>query len=50
MKLYWNMPTGLKPHYQKELEHYRAEFSKGNLQMAWRCLERAHILGQPYPR
>ena len=50
MKLYWSMPHGLKDHYKHELENYRTEFSKGNLQVAWRHLERAHILGQPWPR
>ena len=50
MKLYWSMPHGLKDHYKHELESYRTEFSKGNLQVAWRHLERAHILGQPWPR
>jgi hypothetical protein len=44
------MPHGLKDHYNHELESYRTEFSKGNLQVAWRHLERAHILGQPWPR
>jgi hypothetical protein len=50
MKLYWTMPTGLMPFYQKELEKHRAELSRGNLIMAWYHLERAHVLGQPYPR
>lgn len=50
MKLYWIMPDGLKVHYRQELETYNSELSKGNLQMAWRHLERAHILGQPWPR
>lgn len=50
MKLYWIMPDGLKVHYHQELEKYKSELSKGNLQMAWRHLERAHILGQPWPR
>lgn len=49
-KLYWNMPPGLKPYYQKELEQCRAGLSNGNLPLAWHHLERAHILGQPYPR
>ncbi len=50
MKVYWNMPDGLKVHYRLELDSYRAEFKKGHLQVAWRHLERAHILGQPWPR
>lgn len=44
------MPYGVKGHYRKELELYKAELEKGNLQVAWRHLERAHILGQPWPR
>lgn len=44
------MPEGLKVHYRQELEKYKSELSKGNLQVAWRHLERAHILGQPWPR
>lgn len=43
------MPQGLRPHYELELEKYKQEFGKGNLQVAWRHLERAHILGQPWP-
>ena len=50
MKLYWSMPHRLRDHYKHELESYRTELSKGNLQVAWRHLERAHILGQPWPR
>jgi hypothetical protein len=49
MKLYWKMPDGLKVHYHQELNDYKRELSKGNLQVAWRHLERAHILGQPWP-
>lgn len=50
MKLYWSMPEGLKAHYRKELGLYEAELEKQNRQVAWRHLERAHILGQPWPR
>lgn len=48
MKFYWSMPAGLKVFYRKELENYRIEMSKANLQPAWRHLERAHIIGQPW--
>ena len=48
MKLYWKMPDGLKVHYHQELNDYKKELAKGNLQVAWRHLERAHILGQPW--
>jgi hypothetical protein len=50
MRIYWNMPDGLKIHYHRELELYKAELNKENLSLAWRHLERAHILGQPWPR
>ncbi|HNV30115.1 MAG TPA: DUF3703 domain-containing protein [Cyclobacteriaceae bacterium] len=49
MKLHWKMPDGLKVHYHQELNDYKKELAKGNLQVAWRHLERAHILGQPWP-
>ncbi|HQV87252.1 MAG: DUF3703 domain-containing protein [Chitinophagaceae bacterium] len=48
MKFYWSMPEGLKVHYRKELETYKLETSKANFTVAWRHLERAHILGQPW--
>ena len=44
------MPAGLKTYYIKELEKYESELLKGNLQDAWRQLERAHIIGQSWPR
>ncbi len=50
MRIYWSMPDGLKIHYREELELYKAELNKENLSLAWRHLERAHILGQPWPR
>jgi hypothetical protein len=49
MELNWKMPAGLKVHYRQELEKYSTEFANGKLQVAWRHLERAHILGQPWP-
>lgn len=48
MKFYWSMPITLRPHYQLELEGYQTEMVKGDLPLAWRHLERAHILGQPW--
>lgn len=42
------MPAGLKTFYQQELKSYRAELAKDNWPAAWRHLERAHILGQPW--
>lgn len=44
------MPDGLQPHYRQELAIYRTELQNGNWQSAWRHLERAHILGQPWPK
>jgi hypothetical protein len=48
MKFYWSMPAGLKVYYRKELEIYKREMSDDNLQLAWRQLERIHIIGQPW--
>ena len=50
MKLNWHMPDTLRPYFEKELQHYRACLEQGKLATAWRHLERAHILGQPYPK
>ena len=43
------MPTSLKPFYLEELLHAKYFFDKEHYQQCWRHLERAHILGQPYP-
>lgn len=48
MKFYWSMPSGLQVHYRQELDTYKQEMEKENLALAWRQLERAHILGQPW--
>ena len=48
MKIFWRMPNGLKYYYQKELEIYRYEILQGNVQLAWRQLERLHIIGQAW--
>lgn len=50
MKFYWTMPAPLKAHYRQELEKYKTELHNNNLHSAWRQLERAHILGQAWPR
>ena len=50
MKLTWNMPRRLRPFYQRELQQYRTYLQKEDLVTAWQFLERAHILGQPYPK
>lgn len=43
------MPTSLKPYFQMELTEAENTFTKRHFQQSWRHLERAHILGQPYP-
>lgn len=48
MKFYWRMPQGLMVHFNNELDRYRVELDKNNLSVAWRHLERAHIIGQPW--
>lgn len=48
MKFYWKMPAGLRGSYLKELELYKTYLSDNDLQHAWRQLERAHIIGQPW--
>ena len=50
MKFYWTMPADLKNEYIRELEKYENELSKGNLHSAWKQLERAHIIGQSWPK
>lgn len=49
MKLYIKIPETLKIYFDKEIKLYHKTFAAGELQMAWRHLERAHILGQAYP-
>ena len=43
------MPKELVPYFDQELEDYKIHFKSGQLQRAWRHLERAHIIGQAYP-
>lgn len=43
------MPKTLRPFYKEELLLAKNEFAKKNYQQSWHHLERAHILGQPYP-
>jgi hypothetical protein len=49
MKFYTSIPERLKPYFRAELDHYEAEYAKGELNNAWHHLERAHIIGQQYP-
>jgi hypothetical protein len=50
MAFNWTMPATLRRYYEKELQHYHTCLEQGQVLAAWRHLERAHILGQPYPR
>ena len=49
MKFYTSLPKTLKPYFDKELEKYIANYLIGDLTMAWKHLEKAHIIGQRYP-
>ena len=49
MNIYVAMPKALRPFYKEELILAKKEFDKKHYQQSWRHLERAHILGQPYP-
>jgi hypothetical protein len=49
MKFNTSMPLALKLFYERELTEAATTFFNGHLQQSWRHLERAHILGQPYP-
>jgi hypothetical protein len=49
MKFYFLIPKSLKPFFETELEEYRKCLSKGELDLAWNHLERAHVIGQRYP-
>ena len=43
------MPKALRPFYTAELKLAKVEFAAKHFQQSWHHLERAHILGQPYP-
>jgi Protein of unknown function (DUF3703) len=49
MPVHFSIPTGLVEFVNHEIAAYRSSFKAGDLQMAWRHLERAHILGQSSP-
>ncbi len=49
MKLNTSMPKSLRPYFLKELNDYKEAMQIKDLQMAWRHLEKAHIIGQAYP-
>jgi hypothetical protein len=48
MKVYWKMPATLKPWFEQELKNYQHELQKGDLNEAWKKLERTHIIGQKW--
>ena len=43
------MPKALSPFFNQELDQASIFFESGDLFQCWHHLERAHILGQPYP-
>ena len=49
MKFITKMPDSLKTFYQKELISARIALDVKNYAVSWYHLERAHILGQPFP-
>lgn len=49
MKFYTKMPETLKPYFLRELKSYKKLLLQKDYRSAWRSLERAHIIGQPYP-
>jgi len=44
------MPSRIRPYYRAELAASEQAEGAGKLQVAWHHLERAHILGQRWPR
>lgn len=49
MKVNIKFPKSLQKSFNLELSCYADSFEAGNLSVAWRHLERAHIIGQAYP-
>lgn len=49
MKIHTTMPDRLTPFFLKELEVADKYFSMNDFRSSFYHLERAHILGQPYP-
>lgn len=49
MKFNTTIPSALNPFFEKELRDAATAFTQNNLLQSWQHLERAHILGQPYP-
>lgn len=49
MKIHTTMPERLKLYFRKELEISINYFLNKDFSSSWHHLERAHILGQPFP-
>lgn len=49
MSIHIKMPEALQPFYKKELRSAFTAFKNNDYRLSWHHLERAHILGQPYP-
>jgi hypothetical protein len=49
MRINTTMPSQLNKFFQKELAQAETLFEQDNFFQSWQHLERAHILGQPYP-
>jgi hypothetical protein len=44
-----SMPKSLRPYFNEEINAYYTSLQEHNLQLAWRHLEKAHVIGQAYP-
>lgn len=49
MRFYTKMPSSLKPFFRNELFQANIYWNTRDYLNCWHHLERAHILGQPYP-
>lgn len=49
MRFYTKMPSSLKPFFRNELFKANIYWKTSDYINCWHHLERAHILGQPYP-
>jgi hypothetical protein len=49
IKFNTSMPIKLRPYYNQELSKYQNYLEHNELGLAWRHLERAHVIGQSYP-
>jgi hypothetical protein len=49
MRFKVHMPKHLSPIFSAELTQAQLRFKEGQIQQSWTHLERAHIVGQPYP-